>query len=364
MELVFGEARLRNATDFCQEVKDDQLRDHLGKLLAMYRELGRDGRPGRPLQGIGVLESSGGGLHVPTRAEYRQLSDLQAGLFLAMVAQNVRLGGPNSGSQMWTADNVGIVSQRFTVGSERTAESAGVIVERTIGGYRVDAMQYTTPSYVPSPISFRIDERLFHSLDQLRTIDAQVFRRVLDAADLVRVSYFNSHIVDLKARLLLLAAAFERLLELPERDQRKVFKAKLEESFATVRDRRFRYFSPRRGGQFEAEVGSVFRFWGDQFYSLRSKIIHGESVAESSMMFRSTQGHHAAAVTMFVGLATRAVARAFHDHSGPSPVAATVRWMKPSVRDDPEEHARFKLVDDYWSLLESHHLREASPGGA
>lgn len=357
IELVFGKACLAHHEDLAGSIPDRALADYVGRILAMYCDAGPDGGPGPRLSGIGVFRSPGMEFFPISERDNRDLHGLQVALFLAMLARNVRLGSINAGFMMWTAENVGIVRQNFEVGSGRTAESSGVIVERTIGGYHVDTMRYLTPSHIPSPIRFHVDRKLLDGLDKLRRVNGALLRRILDAGDMVRASYFNTHSVDQKARVLLMCAAFERLLDLPEHGQRKAFKEALESALSTERDRRFRYLSARGGGRREAEKGTIFKYWGDRFYLLRNQIIHGDRVPDSQMLFRGAQWHHHAAATIFIGLVVDLIARAFLRRSRLSPVAAKVRWVKPDRTEDPESRPRFKLVDDYGMLLANHKLR-------
>lgn len=347
--LSFGTLTVWDQTQLSDRVSDEPVRERVATILASHRA--PSGRPdkSRALRGIGIVSTGADdfGELVPARLD--DLQELRAALFLACLSSDATKHGPNAGNSIRTAENFSFVTQGFVLGSPYMSETSGVLVTKTSLGYKLGEVQFPAPSHVPSPISFECDELLLGALEALRRTRPKLFRRLLDATSLFIESYHNTPAVDIRARVLLQVAAFEVLLELPERQQRKVFKDRIEEHCNTPGERRFAYKFEVPNGK-RADSRTVKGIWADRFYTLRNHIIHGRRVAGSEYAFRGEQHHVTIGPIFFVHVVRRLVELATAEIGEPVTFYSRVVWHDPPPDpDDPDEEPAvgFRAVTDY-----------------
>ena len=178
-----------------------------------------------PVQGIGVVSIGNTDFRTYTQEELELIRSARLILFLSFVSRNnASRNDINAGHWCATTENFNPTLQNFKVEDDNMAIFDGYVLSMTAGGYRMDRDKFYRPIYVPSPQCFDIDEDFFNSLLQLRTKKPRVFARIIAATELFSESYYNSTSVSINARILCQMGAFEMLLNLPEREQRKVFK--------------------------------------------------------------------------------------------------------------------------------------------
>jgi len=120
---------------------------------------------------------------------------------------------------------------------------------------------------------------------KLRKNQKRFYRTILRATDLLFQSYFNDPYVSIYSRILLQASALEVLLNLPDRDQRKVLKEKVEKYLVQPDDKVRTFLSERGTGNKVKEKASIKVMWADKFYTLRNHIIHGNLVKLEEFYF-------------------------------------------------------------------------------
>ena len=352
LEFAFGNLSVWDASQLDDRVPCGPLRSRVTQLLASHRA--SSGKPGAsiPVKGIGVVASGDDDFSplVPKRLD--DLQELRCALFLACLSSDLAAHGPNAGHYIRTAENFSFITQGFVLDSDYISEVSGVILRTTSLGYKIGEVQFPTPSYVPSPLVFRCDTALLLSLDSVRHSHPALFRRLLDAAGLFIESYHNTHAVDVRARVLLQTAAFEVLLELPEGQQRKVFKNRVEEYCAGHGERRFAYKFEVPNGK-RSESRTVKGIWADRFYTLRNHIIHGARVRHAEYLFRGKQHHVVIAPVFFVHMVRRLIENATSETGEHVKFYSRITWDEPLPdHDDPDDEPRdigFRTDVDYYA---------------
>jgi len=348
--IVFGNARLWNFTRQATLIADEALRQRVGKLLAMYRDLAGDPTRGRPLSNIGVVSVGTADLRPMTHQEFRDAQTLRYALFLCCLAQNVGQHGPNAGHDTYTSENFDVIRQRFTLESDTIAESAGVILQRNLLGYKIGVARFPTPSHVNRPLTFRFDQTLWTELSGLRRANRKLYRRIVRATSLFLGSYYNSHSLGAEARVLLQTAAFEVLLDLPEKGHRRVFKDTIESLLNNPMERRYRY-KYEVPGEKVSESRSLKGIWADRFYTLRNHIIHGEPVQDREYVFRGSQHHLLIAPLMFVSAIKRLIDRSRTDRGELPAFFDKCAWRRWASDDDEGPGQGFRIDTDFVALF-------------
>lgn len=201
---------------------------------------------------------------------------------------------------MATAENFSPVYQKFNLENNYMTEMDGYIVPTMHGGLEINKVKYYRPAFILSPMRFEIDKDLFNSLLELKIKRPRIFKRIINATELFFESYYNSTLISRNARILLQASAFEILLNLPEREQRKVFKEKIEKETALPGEKKYTYYSERWRGKKVREHLTLKGIWADSFYTLRNHIIHGVFPSDKEFFFRGKQNHILIALLFFI----------------------------------------------------------------
>jgi hypothetical protein len=284
---------LWNAKEIIERIDDLRLKDKIGSLIKQNRT------QGNPIRDIAVFDFSGNNTFLPTtNSEKNKTSEIRILLFLACMAKNNIHEGPNVGHLMQTSDNYKVVYQNFKLNSPHTGYIAGVIVRLNDFGYKIDDLTYEKPHCVLTN-DFSYDEQFLNILERLRRKNRKCYRLILRSAESVMNAYTNSDDISVESRILEFSRAFEILLGLPERNQRKIFKEKIKNYCESSREKKWRYSSERPGGTKDFEHGSQQVIWADRFYTLRNHIIHGEKITKNRLYYHG-QEHHQLALWFFL----------------------------------------------------------------
>lgn len=278
-----------------QYIKDGKLRAYVRKLL--YSNI----HYGRSIKDIGVLSIGATDFREFNAEKLQAANEVRLLLFLSFLAQNNTRGyGANTGHYMATAENFEFVIQNFQPDTDHISERAGKIVSKLVGGYKLGRKKFYAPSYVIKPLRFSLDGLLIEQVLRLKTKGGKrLYKRILSATDLMFEGYYNNPGLSDNARVLLQIAAFETLLDLPDRYQRKEFKDKIETYCDLPSEKKYRYSYETRVGKTK-ETRSRKAIWADSYYTLRNHIIHGDKVRTEDLVFKRTQRHLDIAVLFFV----------------------------------------------------------------
>ncbi len=295
-EVIFGDIKVWNFERKAQEyIPDEVLRERVKALLCS------NVKNDQPLRGMGVLSIGAIDFRELSFEEIQLASEVRLLLFLAFLARiNVCLRGPNAGHYMATSENFLLVMQNFDPASDHIGLSDGFLVRISEGGYKIGQLKFHAPPYVPTPLQFALDGDLILKLAYIKKMNKRLYERILRATDLLFESYYNDPNVSRNSRILMQASTFEVLLDLPESNQRKVFKEKIKQYTVRPHEKSRWYYSERAKKKKDRELEPLKVMWADRFYSLRNHIIHGENVSMQEFMFQRRQGHLVIAVLFFV----------------------------------------------------------------
>jgi hypothetical protein len=254
-----------------------------------------------PIKGIGVVSIGNPDFRAFTSEEFELIREARLILFLSYLSRNnvVKLG-PNAGLYLATSENFETTVQNFNVNDDNLSTIDGYIVTTTKMGYRNSQYKAYEPNYVLTPLDFELDEKLFNSLLTLRLKKPRLFHKLINSMELFSESYYNSHLVSINARILCQMAAFEMLLNLPEHQQRRAFKDKVESETAFANEQKYPYYFESTNKKKAKETRTIKGIWADKFYTLRNHIIHGLEIPKDQYNFRKSQRHVEIALLFFV----------------------------------------------------------------
>lgn len=278
----------RKANDY---IPDATTRDKVKRLLAANT------RGNEAIENIGVLSMGNTDFRTFSSLEVQALHEIKLLLFLSRLAKS---NTKPDADRMTTAENLSFVIQNFEMDNEYIAESAGHIIRLSAAGYTIDETKFRAPGYVVFPLVFNLDSSTLKTLLEMRAKRPLIYKRILRACELFMRSYFNDPYVDDNSRILLMLAAFETLMDLPDDgQQRRHFKEIVKQFIDIKTDKQRSFFSERGNGRKVRERGSMKVRWADRLYVLRNHIIHGNTIKSSQFYFEGTQQRHIDIAVLF-----------------------------------------------------------------
>ncbi|MBP7774164.1 hypothetical protein KA078_00055 [Candidatus Woesebacteria bacterium] len=282
-----------------QKIPDPATRNFIKNLL----DANVEGSFQKKIEGIGVVSIGDTDFRAFSTEEMTMVQEVKLLLFLCRISRSntTILGTDSDGWSLATSENFEPVYQNFQIGNDHISESAGYIINMGIGGYTVSEKKFYKPSHVVISAygmgSF--DNELFKQLLKARKRRKKLLRRILRATDLLFQAYYNSTNVSRNARILLIAAAFETLLDLLE-NARKYFKEEVERRCDLPKEPRYRHYFRTRNGIKRDKNRSMKVLWADSFFDLRNQIVHGSIVPEEMYQFRNTERHLDISILFFL----------------------------------------------------------------
>lgn len=282
-----------------KHIPDQPTRDLIQKLL----DANVQGESQEKIKGIAVASIGNTDFRAFNPAEELLIQEAKLILFISKIAKTntTILGSGADGWTLSTSENFEPVFQNFEIGNDHIAERAGYIINVGIGGYKINEKKFHKPSHVSiSPYGLSIDKELFEKLLYLRKTKGKLlFRRIMRATELLFQAYYNTSNLSRNARILLIAAAFETLLDLPETQGRKHFKDLIEKHCDIKGESKYRHYYYVHSRAIRDKNKSIKVLWADSFFQLRNQIIHGDIVRENAYHFQNGDRHIDIAILFF-----------------------------------------------------------------
>lgn len=335
-EFPFGDVKVWNFRRKCKHyITQNKLRDKIRRLVRTNK------CRNKTIEDVGVVSLSA---EQPqkfdelTAEEISAVREIQLLLFLSFVSKNNTVErGPNAGSGMATSENFELVFQKFRPREETISFDEGFVVRVSSGGHKIDKAEAHCPRHLLQPIKFSVDNLLLSELYDLKCNQENLFGRILRATDLLFQSYYNDINVSQNARILLQASCFEVLLQLPDRNQRKVFTERIAEHTGLCSEKERKFLFESAPGKKKKGSGTLKVIWADKFFTLRNHIIHGERVKREEFWFRKSQRHFDIAVLFFILL----VKKLINERRGEEVFTDEISWGK-TENPDGRDYVGFK----------------------
>ena len=259
-------------------ISDLSLKSHLDKLIGCYQLL-----KGSPIQNPVVISSKSVSFTNPTRLTIAKIEALKNILLFVGILEN------NSWSFI-TSDNFEVFYQRFNVGDDGISTQAGALHRILAGGYKIGEVAFVKPEYVHLPLSFRPDAHVFRALEDCLKSSATSTAKsqVIQSLNPLFNAYRNSHESSWQSRILLLVMAFELLFGETER---KNFRKNIQKYSTLGEDTtpqlyKYPIINTGTGAVIGEEQLTLNQIWAEEFYKLRHKIIHGDTLFSDDFIFR------------------------------------------------------------------------------
>ncbi|KKP68183.1 MAG: hypothetical protein UR68_C0005G0039 [Candidatus Roizmanbacteria bacterium GW2011_GWA2_35_19] len=259
-------------------ITDVALRGHIDRLMACYQLY-----KGSQIQNPALVTTDFVNFPNPTRATIAKIEVLKNIMLFLGILEN------NSWSFI-TSDNFEVFYQRFNVGDDGLATQGGAIHRILSGGYKIGEIAFVKPEYINLPMGFHPDGAIYKALSDctVNSVKSKDKSRVIQALNPLFAAYRNSHEQTWQSRILLLVMAFELLFGETER---KNFRKNIQK-FSRLGERtplktyKYPIINTETGKTMAEEQLTLNQIWAEEFYKLRHKIIHGNTVFSDDFIFR------------------------------------------------------------------------------
>lgn len=275
--LEIGAVTIWPASELETRITDHQLRKHLQTYFSSFVDNRR-----KPVDTI--LVCSQGAI------ECRQLTDQERddiryavdALIFATIAPATAAAVENA-DQRWltppSTDRYELKTLYFMPGIPEISIRAGNILH---GGWKLGEVKFERPWITGG--SFAIPDRsLLDALGRvLSDATPRAFRqRVRRALEWFRLAHTDTEQISPYSKVVMMTTAFEILLEVPQNNKRAEFTSRLHDLCATQETP----VATRNGKAF-----SMVSWWAWEFYNLRNKIVHGDSITLDSLVDQPSDG--------------------------------------------------------------------------
>lgn len=261
-------------------ISDVNLKNHIDKLVACYKL-----HTGRPIDNPAIISTTKLDFANPTIKTIRKIEAIKNILLLTCILEN------NPWSFM-TSDNFEVFYQRFNVGDEGIATKAGAIHSITTGGYNVNQISFVKPEHVnlSTLTSLRVNKSVLDALEdamngaKVDTVKSQIIQSLNPFFN----AYRNSNETSWASRILLMIMSFELLFGASSREsfKKNILKYSLFGSpYNPLPVHSYPIINTQTGAIIKYSSLTYNEIWAEEFYKLRHRIIHGDTIYDSDFIF-------------------------------------------------------------------------------
>ncbi|MGH9782758.1 MAG: hypothetical protein ACRD88_01120 [Terriglobia bacterium] len=251
---------------------------------------------GDPERRIAIVSQEG----QPIFPQQGDLQQKEIGRFAGAVMASYLFNFPAEQSAGWMAcssDNFVAFFQPFdaTAVPAATAFEYGSYVRiRVLGSW--DHLRFTTPQHMPDPRPCFCDEEILNRLATLSVEQNELVERIFRSLDWVRLAFANYEGFQYPARIVAMATAFEILLDFRDVGKAQHFSKEVN---LLLPPNRLPTTTQPWGAKARPLSDNDIGWWCRSFYSLRSRIVHGEELQPGDFQHGSGTEHLRIALNIF-----------------------------------------------------------------
>lgn len=275
-----------------QYIKDTSIRTQIEKFLKQYI----DNSPERnPLSSLTMVSyKSPDNFRALRPIQTKEIRDAIIILCFSTILRNRSFGA-------FSSDDFQLLHQNFTPGDDGIATSSGSLIRTTNGGLKINEVFFATPLYINQGRNIIYNEEILKALERLQqdTKNQEFYRRVITALEWVAYSYTNVENFNYASRIVMMATAFEVLLD-GFRDRWEFIKKIKKFTCNSLDEKKMRSVRIVKINNAEEEKDISFKeWWAYEFYNLRNKIVHGREVKNKDFKNRKRAQHFLLAIKFF-----------------------------------------------------------------
>ncbi len=275
-------------------IKNPLIRSQIEQFLKQYVD--NSGKH-KPLQNITIASYKSPDNFKPlTKNQLRKVRDAVTILCFSTIIKNTSWCA-------FSSDDFQLVHQNFIPGDDGIAPSSGSFIRRTIGGLKIEEVLFITPFYISQGWGINYDEKILRALEKLQQDKKgkEFYRRVITSLEWVSYAYTNVDNFNYSSRIVMMATAFEILLN--GFKNRFEFMKKIKQLTCNSLDDTKKMRSTReiyyKGKKRKVDF-SFKEWWAYEFYNLRSNIVHGKEIKDKDFKNRKGKEYFLLSIKFFV----------------------------------------------------------------
>lgn len=259
-------------------VHDAEMRSYLEKYFNSYVD-----NTGQPIRAITVCTYEKNfdlrPLNEIEREDLRNCCDV---LIFATIAPQVRnaVCGKNRTFGPPSSDAFELITQNFQLDSDEISVRAGT---RTSGGWKIGQITFPRPWSLGGSFGTPSDSLIgaFHKCFEVG-FPENLRKRLLRVLEWFRLSHTENEQTSELSKIVMMGTAFEILLQFPRNNKGTYFVSHIETNIV-ARDSIKETRPNKKGARVEKSLAG---WWASDFYGLRSRIVHGDPVTPSDLIYR------------------------------------------------------------------------------
>jgi len=262
-----------------KRIQDSTIRNHLLKYLRCYV-----GTNGTPVESVTICTHGNLDFRPLSDQEYKEIrsavdslifSTIAPQTIVAVRANNKSMGPPSS-------ERFQLITQNFKPESDDIAVRAGSVLH---GGWKIGEIVFPRPWTVGGSFGDPDDElvRGFNGvLGDSFSPDTR--ERIFRSLEWFRFAHAEGEEVSLLSKVVMMAIAFEVILQVPKTGHKKRWIADRLDRWCTTHGH---IRETRKVGKGRDQTYSKMAWWSWDFYDLRNAIVHGDAIDPSVLIYKA-----------------------------------------------------------------------------
>ena len=264
------------------KITDPTVRNYLDRYLKSYVD-----NSGESVDTVTVCSHGNNDFHLLNDIEYQELRNCTDALIFSVIASQCRnaVCANNRNFGPPSSDAFEMVTQNFDVANDYVHVRAGSL---TSAGWKIGEITFSKPWAMGGSFG-NPNKELISAFSKCfsKEFPKDIRERLFRSLEWFRLAHTESEQISDLSKVVMVVTGFEILLKFPQNGKRKYFVEYLERNISS-RDFNREIRTNDKGKAFDMSLASC---WAWDFYDLRSKIVHGESVPNSALIFRDWITH-------------------------------------------------------------------------
>jgi len=276
--LTIGPVTLWPYEEAGYRIKDEKIKQWLDKYFQIYID-----HTGKTVSTITICSINDD--FVYRENDFQQIRNaINCLIFAAIMPQTLNgVRADNSSVGPPSSDVFELVHQGFMLDSDYISVRAG---SRLSGGLKIGEVLFSRP-WATGGSFIKIDEEILEGLNNCfqTCMPRDAKHRIFRSLEWFRLAHTES-LGDLLSRVVMMATAFEILLDMKSSMKARSFAEKVEETIATPS-----FAKEERKVGIEVQEHTVAYGWAFNFYKLRNGIVHGDTIVSDQLKYKEWITH-------------------------------------------------------------------------
>jgi hypothetical protein len=270
------------ATSAGTKVQDEGIRNHLSKYFACHVD-----QRGAPVKSVTVASNRAMDFREPTASEFKETRSACDAMIFSAIYPNAANAVKNKNGSMGppSADRFQLITQYFTPGKEDIAIRAGSLMS---GGWKLGEIRFSQP-WCLGGFFKAVDKKTLTALSKVFDpgVNADANDRLFRSLEWFRLAHTELDEVSPLSKVVMMATAFEILLEVPNTPNKALWIAekieKQSRSDDSITETRELTLKRKK----ENVTLCKAAWWAWDFYKSRNAVVHGDDVKPTDLSFHA-----------------------------------------------------------------------------